>query len=353
MTQNLINTSLLPFGIPVTDPTGQALSAITMDDAELLIGATSSPIAAVLLLAGANITLTPGAGSVTIAASGGGGGSTISGIVATRRGSSGNHTFNANMVCCWIEAFGAGGAVPQVRPRLTGAGPPYPINVGFGMSGGDGGAYVKLFGTRAQLGNSVLCTVGVRGPATPEGIDPYFAATLSPPPDQAVYNNRAGGSTILTFNSGIVVTVPGGDGGRQTRGPLSTDASSLPFIAPEGAVASQRWGNPSLPTSTDPSIIIIAGSNGPGSPAIGVGTGTGASDVRALCGGYGGSSGPFYGIAGQGHVTAYGAAIAATTQNLVGLGGGGSALGDLTRTSLVGVPTSAQNGTVAIFEYIS
>lgn len=75
-------------GIAQVDNTG-LFSTITPEgtDGQLLIGATSGPPIWASLTAGANITITPGANSITIAASGGGGGG-----ITTLDGDSGSAT---------------------------------------------------------------------------------------------------------------------------------------------------------------------------------------------------------------------------------------------------------------------
>lgn len=360
MTQNLINASLVPFGVPVVDPSGQELSALTMADGQLIIGATSSPLAAALLLAGASITLTPGAGTVTIAATGGGG-ATISGIVGTVIWGDGlnpvpkvgTHTFHPDMVCAEITFFGSGGGSPATQVNLTGSGAPYPIETFVANGGGDSGAYLRLFGTAAQLGASFDYEIGAFGatfiPHTEEWTDPIYIASLSPPPDQTAYPNLKGGDSTLDFASGVTAVIPGGDGSRTSVGAATSDTTALPIIVAEGMVASKRWGNPVLPTCSDLSLVICAGSSGPGYPGIVINAGMGASDNRAMVGGRGGWAGPQVGPGGSGTITTSNSVqMNSLLANGLGAGGGCRADGLASGGAGVGNP-----GLIIIIEYIS
>lgn len=353
MTQNLINASLLPFGVPVYDPAGNALTAVTPSDGELLIGAAANPLVAALLTAGANVTLTPGSGSLTISASGGSG-STITGVVVTRlTASPATHVFNGGMVCAQILFFGTAATSVRFFPQLTGSGAPYPINYISATGGGDGSSFALIFGTASQLGTQFDY---VRGSEVIEsGIDPYFASVLSPPPDEPVYGNQKSGDSTLTFQSGAIVTVPGGEGQRAIVGLASTDSGSLPFISPDGMVASKRWANPSLPFSTDPAILILTGTGSPGCPAVGAGTGDGATDLRALGAGAGG--GTYFHLEGR---AGNGRSASAPTappqdQDFAGTGTAGSTVSRLTDSALSPSLGSTANtlGKVIITEYIS
>ncbi len=61
----------------VTNSTGVPAFSSTMTNGQVIIGSTSGTPVAASLTAGSNITITPGAGSITIAASGGSGGMTL------------------------------------------------------------------------------------------------------------------------------------------------------------------------------------------------------------------------------------------------------------------------------------
>jgi len=348
MTQNLTNTFLVPDGIPVFNPAGDSLTSLVLEDGELLIGALGNPIAAALISAGANVTITPGAGTLEISSVGGGGG-TITGVVLTRRNFTGTLVFSANMVACHIEAFGRGGSTPGVNPQLTGAGAPYPINYITASSGTDGGTYLRMFGTAAQLGGEVVIAGG-DGPAASTGIDPDLLAQLSVPPDQTAYNNRAGVTLTLTFATGVVATLPGGDGARYLFGATSTDAAEIPFISPDGLVASKRWGNTTLPTCTDPTLILVAGAQAAGYPGIAAGTGTGASDPRALAGGIGGGCGPIM-SGGRSVGVTDGTDFGDRKSLSRGTGSSGPSTGDLTRTAALGASAGVVFS-VSITEYI-
>lgn len=189
MSQNAINLDAVPNGLPVANSTGSALTGVTLDDGELLIGVTGGAPVAATLTAGANVTITNGPNSIEIAAAGGGGGG-APGVNMISVTSNQTYTTPAGLLCAVFEGVGAGGAGGGGSLSTTG--------VAVGSSGG-AGAYGRVILTAAQIGASATLTIGLgQAGTTGAGFD--------------------GGNTVIVCSAGTF-TLPGGKGG-----PIASDS---------------------------------------------------------------------------------------------------------------------------------
>jgi hypothetical protein len=190
MTQNAVNLDTAPFGIPVANATGNALTSTTLTNGQVLIGATGSAPVAATLTAGSNVTIVNGPGSVTINATGGTG---FDAINIENITSSGTYTPPANLAFIVLEAIGGGGA---------GGGAPVTNSDRKGVGGGGGaGAYGRVVLTAAQVGASATVTIGAGAVGT--------GAT-----------GTSGGTTSFVCTAGTF-DCSGGAGGQANRGPTT------------------------------------------------------------------------------------------------------------------------------------
>lgn len=171
--------------ISVFGASGALTDGGPLTNGQLLIGNTGNPPSAATLTAGAGITVTNAAGSVTITNNGATSGS---GIVNRQVfTSNGTYTPTSGMMFCDIEVVGGGGGGGGSAASPTAAG-----------GAGGGGGYARKIFTAATIGASQSVTVGAGGTG---GI-----AGGAGPND---------GGTGGTTSVGALISATGGAGGKQ------------------------------------------------------------------------------------------------------------------------------------------
>lgn len=150
-----------------------------LTNGQLIIGSTGAAPVAASLIAGAGITITPGAGSITIS------GSVVGAfeVYIQTITSTGNYVPTAGMEYCQIECLGAGGGGGGCG--ATGAGQ-YST-----ATGGSAGEYARGVFSAAIIGVSQAVTIGAGG----------------------IGNNGAAGSNGGNTNVGALISANGGIGG--------------------------------------------------------------------------------------------------------------------------------------------
>lgn len=100
------------------------ITSLALTDGQLAIGSTGADPVAATLTAGSNITITPGAGTITIASTGGGGGgitwNTVSGTTQSAAVNNGYITNNASLVTVTLPASAAVGDMVEVAGKGAG-----------------------------------------------------------------------------------------------------------------------------------------------------------------------------------------------------------------------------------------
>lgn len=139
-----------------TTNAGVPLMLGTMTDGQIIIGSTGLTPVVASLTAGAGISITPGAGSITIAGTG-----TLGSIVTQFFNTSGTYTPTSGMKYCIVEAVGGGGG-------SGGAASTSSTQVAAASAGG-GGEYRYGVFTAAQIGASKTVTIGAGGSAGSAG----------------------------------------------------------------------------------------------------------------------------------------------------------------------------------------
>ena len=178
---NAINVSGAS-AVLLTDETGALAASSTMTDGQVIIGSTGGTPVATTLTAGSGISITPGAGTISIAATGGGASGNLLNVQYLT--TSGTYTATAGTVSCLVQAVGGGGG---------GGGMPFVSGTGIvaASSGGGGGAWAQRYYATAP--SSASFTIGALGSGGASGANP----------------GSAGGST--SFNGDF--TTGGGSGG--------------------------------------------------------------------------------------------------------------------------------------------
>jgi len=290
-----VNVSTITTGtLPVANGgTGQT----TYTNGQLLIGnSTGNTLTKATLTAGTGISITNGAGSVTVAAT-----ATGSNIQTFTAGGTYTKPTGANFVM--VELWGAGGG-GNSSPRAGTQG-----------GGGGGGAYTYRMFAAPQVGATESVTVGAGGPAGSNGGTTNFGTLLY------AYGGTGGGVGT------------GGNGG-------SIVSSLITEVAP--------FGSPSPANGSQNMFVNLAGraNNGPGGSMFnlsvwGGGQGSGAGNIPgggSFFGGGGGGSGgnpfppnspaPAAATGGAGGVRIFGSATTFVPQGPssfnVGAGGGGT-----------------------------
>jgi len=266
-----------------------------MTNGQMVIGSTGATPVLAALTAGAGITVTNGAGSISIAATAAT--TAFTTIVLQKFGASGTYTPTAGMKYCTVEILGGGGA---------GGGTATASGTTGGAGGGGGsGAYTRGTFSAATIGASQSITIGAGGAGSPGGI------------------GIAGGTTSF----GALLTAPGGSGG----GASGTTSVVSSVVGGEGAL-------PGTPVSA---TTITAGGN-PGSNSF-------ISGATFCVSGNGGGS--FIGGAARG-IAVFGSVLGGSVPSAgaSGCGGSGSAI-----QGVVGVAASGgagSGGGVYITEFI-
>ena len=166
----------------VTTSSGFSESTSALTDGQIVIGSTSATPTAATITAGSGITVTNGAGSITIAASGG---AAANGLLNVQYlTTTGTYTATAGTVSCVVVCVGGGGGSGGLA-STTGTG------LFAASSGGGGGAWTQRYYSSAP--SSASFTIGAAGAAGASGANP----------------GGAGGAT--SFNSDF--TSGGGSGG--------------------------------------------------------------------------------------------------------------------------------------------
>lgn len=151
--QNSVNQSVVAHGIQVGNAAGDGVASATLTNGQLLIGSTGAAPVAATLSAGAGISITPGAGSLTITNTGGGGGGISSvtganGLQATTVGGAVTvgvqavaPTINTSGVANWFAGDGAttSGDI-QLVTNFVSTDPGATGSITIQTQGGDGGA---------------------------------------------------------------------------------------------------------------------------------------------------------------------------------------------------------------------
>lgn len=219
MPQNAANLETAPFGVPVANASGSALTSVTLNDGQVLIGSTGNAPVAATLTAGSNVTITNGPGSIEIAAAAGGTGDVvwteIKTVVFT---SSGTYNPPAGLQFIMIEAVGASGRVPAIAGSSA-------IEL---RAGGAGGGYCRAIRSAAQIGASAAVTIG------------------------APASSQTGGNTTFVDSTGTLNATGGNEGNR------------LADVARLSAAGTRQTGAQTHPAGW----VISSNPRGGGSPCI-------------------------------------------------------------------------------------
>jgi hypothetical protein len=242
---------------------------------QLPIGSTGADPVLSTLTAGSNISITNGAGSVTIAAP-----SVFSSINNQVFTTSGTYTPTAGMLYCYIQCIGGGGAGGGAA--LTGGG-------SYSASGGGGGGeYSAGIFSAAEIGASVV-TIGAGGTAH-SGTTGGAGGTTSVGSLISSGGGSGGGSTGATS---ILSIAAGGNGGA---GGSGGDYRSSGVIGGYGIAAfplTMSYAGGGASSFLGGGSQINGSSGTPGHAAIGYGTGGGGSaneiNTAAQLGGVGAS----------------------------------------------------------------
>jgi hypothetical protein len=237
---------------------------------QLLIGNTgSNTLTKATLTAGNGISITNGAGSITIASS----------AVDVQ-------TFNANGT--WTKP--SSGTMARIQVWGGGGGGSALVNGGDGVGGGGGGGYNELWTPLSTLASSVSVTVGTGGAAGPSGNGgtggPSSFGTLV-----YAYGGGGGGYNIIYNAYG------GGGGGSQ----LSVGISGQPVVGSPGRAGLWDGGNGGSHAAYSPATgqAAIFGGGGGGSQ-LGGSVSSGGISIYGGSGGAGNTAGTAPGGGGGG-----------------------------------------------------
>jgi hypothetical protein len=206
-------------------------------DGQLLIGNTSgNTLAKATLTAGTGITVTNGAGAITIAASGGGGFSNMAVLTST------NTAYSIPATKIKVTIIGGGGGSGSARENNC--------SEGKTGGGGGGGAAVQVF-SGLTIGNTLNITVGAGGAAGATG---------------GVNNGGTGGTTSVASGTQSITTVSatggagtsGTDGGNTGNGAGGVGSGGLLNIPGSAGLTDGRLGGSSF--LSPPVAVSTAGS---------------------------------------------------------------------------------------------
>ena len=263
----------------VTTSSGVSESTSALTDGQIVIGSTSATPTAATITAGSGITVTNGAGSITIAASGG---AAANGLLNVQRlTTTGTYTATAGTVSCVVMAVAGGGGGGAVVASSGGT----PKSAS--GSGGGGGAFGQKYYAVAPTGTAYVIGAGGAGGA-------------------AGTNFGAAGSET-TFNAGDMNLLGGGGGGYMN----SRAADSTEF----GFTTANEGGSPDAADNSD-----ITSNGDTGSLGVVIVKAVGFTEFMGP--GLGGSS-----MLGKGALAPKQTANSGTGSpgnNAIGYGGGGS-----------------------------
>lgn len=238
-----------------------------LTNGQLIIGSTGAAPVAATLTAGAGITITPGAGSITISGSVVGAFEVyIQTITAT-----GNYVPTAGMEYCQIECLGGGGGGGGADLTVVGQ---YS-----GGAGGGAGEYARGVFSAAIIGALQAVTIGTAGAA----------------------NSGAAGGNGGNTSVGALISANGGTGG--AKAPAAAAFNIIGTLGGTGGAGGsfRTPGNPGIGAHGNPGIgILIPGIGGSSQYGAGGLTGIGGAGAAGL--GYGSGGGGASQVPGGGAV---------------------------------------------------
>lgn len=263
----------------VSNSSGAAEATGTMTDGQVIIGSTGATPTATTLTAGTGITVTNGAGIITIAAIGG---AAANGLLNVQRlTTTGTYTATAGTVSCVVMAVAGGGGGGAVVAASAGT------QKSASGSGGGGGAFGQKYYAVAPTGTAYVIGAGGAGGA-------------------AGTNFGAAGSAT-TFNAGDMNLLGGGGGGYMN----SRAADSTEF----GFTIANPGGSPDAADNSD-----ITSNGDTGSLGVVIVKAVGFGEFIGP--GFGGSSMLGKGALAPKQTASSGAG--SSGNNAIGYGGGGS-----------------------------
>jgi len=272
---NAINVSSIS-SVIVTDDTGVLTASGAMTDGQVIIGSTGATPAAATLTAGTGITITPGAGAITIAASGGGGSGGL--INVQYLTTSGTYTATAGTVSCYvIVVAGGGGGGGSFGRAGTGTARVQ------SCYGGQGSGYGMKYYAVAPTGTAY--TVGAGGAG---GIGADLGGSTN------AVTGSAGGES--TFNAGDIIINGANPGGsaRSVQSSSTYSSGQLPVMNTSVGSASGVGNNADI-TANGGYAGFISGNSGNGGSGgasiFGMGASASSNDNNgnnAVCYGSGG-----------------------------------------------------------------
>jgi hypothetical protein len=187
---------------------------------QLLIGnSTGNTLAKATLTAGTGISVTNGAGAITIAATGGSGATGVPVLVVLTTASPGSYTVPATAKAIKVTVVGGGGA--------GGSASSIPSNGAAGGGGGGGGTSIQVYPFSSLPVSAIPYTVGPAGASSSFGVAPITVITAT--------TGAAGGpGTYTAFGaggaggagSGGTLNFTGGGGGGAAKGGTPVPSAS-------------------------------------------------------------------------------------------------------------------------------
>lgn len=167
--QNCVNSSLTAHGIQVADAAGVGCTSTILSDGQLLIGSSGVAPVAATLSAGTGISITPGAGSLTITNTGGGGGgvASITGINGLDATDTGGGVYDVGVAAA-NPTIASEGTI-QFTASSTIANPAGAINLdAYGATGNTNSGRINLAAYGDEVGGGVINLTGNAGASSGE-----------------------------------------------------------------------------------------------------------------------------------------------------------------------------------------